>query len=159
MKPTVTLDPKAFKPVLAKLSKQNAAYTARFPGDFAGRQPVHTVYGGAHLFKSDSAKKLGELSIRALSRYAPDAVTFAQAVGMDQALAHKVYDRVVEKLKREAVEDFRLAAALDPNNEAIKSDLTKMMNFRQGKNMSVLMPTGERKPRTDEPLKEEDGVV
>ena len=59
----------------------------------------------------------------------------------------------------EAVEDFRLAAALDPNNEAIKSDLTKMMNFRQGKNMSVLMPTGERKPRTDEPLKEEDGVV
>ena len=108
MKPTITLEPKAFKPVLAKLSKQNAAYMARFPGDFAGRQPVHTVYGGAHLFKSDSAKKLGELSIRALSRYAPDAVTFAQAVGMDQALAHKVYDRVVEKLKREAVEDFRI---------------------------------------------------
>ena len=108
MKPTVTLELKAFKPVLAKLSKQNAAYMARFPGDFAGRQPVHTVYGGAHLFKSDSAKKLGELSIRALSRYAPDAVTFAQAVGMDQALAHKVYDRVVEKLKREAVEDFRI---------------------------------------------------
>jgi tetratricopeptide (TPR) repeat protein len=59
----------------------------------------------------------------------------------------------------EAVEDFRLAAALDPNNEAIKSDLTKMMNFRQGKNTSVPMPTGERKPRPDEPLKEEDGVV
>jgi citrate lyase beta subunit len=108
MKASITLDPKAFKPVLARLSKQNAAYMTRFPGDFAGRQPVHTVYGGAHLFKSDSAKKLGELSVRSLTRYAPDAVTFALAVGMDESLAHKVYDRVVEKLKREAVEDFRI---------------------------------------------------
>lgn len=108
MKPTVTLDPKALKPVLAKLSKENAAHAARFPGDFAGRQPVHTVYGGAHLFKSDSAVKLGELALRALSRYASDGVTLARAVGMDESLAHKVYDRVVEKLKREPVEDFRI---------------------------------------------------
>lgn len=108
MKPSITLDPKLSKPVLAALSKKNAAHSALFPGDFAGRQPVHTVYGGAHLFKSDSAKKLGELSIRALTRYAPDAVTFARAVGMDEAISHKVYDRVVDKLKREAVEDFRI---------------------------------------------------
>jgi len=108
MKPTVTLEPKALKPVLAKLSKENAAHAARFPGDFAGRQPVHTVYGGAHLFKSDSAVKLGELALRALSRYASDGVTLARAVGMDEALAHKVYDRVVDKLKREPVEDFRI---------------------------------------------------
>jgi citrate lyase beta subunit len=108
MKPSITLDPKASKPVLAALSKKNAAHAARFPGDFAGRQPVHTVYGGAHLFKSDSAKKLGELAIRSLTRYAPDAATFALALGMDKAIAHKVYDRVVDKLKREAVEDFRI---------------------------------------------------
>jgi citrate lyase beta subunit len=108
MKPQTTLDPKATKPVFAALSRRNAVHAARFPGDFAGRQPVHTVYGGAHLFKSDSAKKLGELSIRALTRYAPDAVTFARAVGMDDAIAHAVYDRVVNKLKHEAVEDFRI---------------------------------------------------
>ncbi|HEX4048019.1 MAG TPA: phosphoenolpyruvate kinase [Elusimicrobiota bacterium] len=108
MKPSTALDPKTSKPVLAALSCKNAAHAARFPGDFAGRQPVHTVYGGAHLFKSDSAKKLGELSIRALTRYAPDAVTFARAVGMNEAVAHAVYDRVVDKLKREAVEDFRI---------------------------------------------------
>lgn len=46
------------------------------------RQPVHTVYGGAHLFKGDTAKKLGGLAIRALDAYAPDAVTFARAVGL-----------------------------------------------------------------------------
>ena len=108
MKPSITLEKSLSAPVLAALSKKNAAYAARFPGDFAGRQPVHTVYGGAHLFKSDSAKKLGELSIRSLTRYAPDAVTFALAVGMDEAIAHAVYDRVVHKLKTEAVEDFRI---------------------------------------------------
>ena len=108
MKPQTTLEPKALKPVFAALSRRNAAYAARFPGDFAGRQPVHTVYGGAHLFKSDSAQKLGELAIRALARCAPDAVTFARAVGLDESLAHAVYDRVVDKLKREPVEDFRI---------------------------------------------------
>ena len=96
------------KPALAALAKQNAAYARRFPGDYAGRQPVHTVYGGAHLFKSDSAPKLGELALRALSRYAPDAKTFAFAIGLDERLSRKVYDRVVDKLKREPVEDFRI---------------------------------------------------
>jgi citrate lyase beta subunit len=108
MKPTVTIDAKLSKPVLAALSRKNAAHAARFPGDFAGRQPVHTVYGGAHLFKSDSAKKLGELALRSLTRYAPDPATFALAVGMDGEIARTVYDRVVDKLKREAVEDFRI---------------------------------------------------
>ncbi len=108
MKPQATLDPKAVKSAFLSLTKKNDLHQKRYPGDAFGRQPVHTVYGGAHLFKSDSAKKLGELSLRALSRYAPDAVTFSRAVGMDEVLALKVYDRVVEKLKREAVEDFRI---------------------------------------------------
>jgi citrate lyase beta subunit len=108
MKPAITLDSALSNSVLAALSRKNALHAARFPGDFAGRQPVHTVYGGAHLFKSDSAKKLGELSIRALARYAPDAATFALAVGMDENIARAVYDRVADKLKSEAVEDFRI---------------------------------------------------
>ncbi len=108
MKPSSTLDPKALKSVFSALAKQNLLHLKRYPGDAFGRQPVHSVYGGAHLFKFDSAKKLGELSLRALARYAPDAITFARAVGMDEALALTVYDRVVDKLKREAVEDFRI---------------------------------------------------
>ena len=108
MKPQATLDPKALKATLSSLAKQNFLHTKRFPGDAFGRQPVHTVYGGAHLFKSDTAVKLGELALRSLSRYAPDPITFSRAVNMDEVLALKVYDRVVEKLKREAVEDFRI---------------------------------------------------
>jgi citrate lyase beta subunit len=102
------LDPKTIKSAFSALTKRNAAHMKRYPGDSFARQPVHTVYGGAHLFKSDLAKKLGELSLRSLSRYAPDAITFSRALGIEETLAMKVYDRVVDKLKREAVEDFRI---------------------------------------------------
>lgn len=91
--------------------RQKAAQTAlasRFAGESGRRQPVHTVYGGAHLFKSDSAAKLGGLALRTLDEYAPDAASFAAAIGIDAKLAEKVYPRVVAKLKKEPVEDFRI---------------------------------------------------
>ena len=79
-----------------------------YPGDSGARQAVHTVYGGAHLFTADTARKLGELALRSLDTYAPDATTFAEAIGLRGDLADTVYARVKEKLKREAVEDFRI---------------------------------------------------
>jgi citrate lyase beta subunit len=79
-----------------------------YPGDSGARQPVHTVYGGAHLFTADTARKLGELAVRSLDTYAPDAATFGEAIGIKGDLAPKVYERVREKLTREAVEDFRI---------------------------------------------------
>jgi citrate lyase beta subunit len=66
------------------------------------------VYGGAHLFRADSARKLGDLALRALDDYAPDARSFAEALGLDAALADTVYARVRAKLAREPVEDFRI---------------------------------------------------
>lgn len=108
MKPQTSLEPKTLKTALSALSRKHAASTAGGWAEEPARRPVHVVYGGAHLFKSDSARKLGELALRSLSRYAPDAITFARAVGLDEALAHKVYDRVVSKLKSEPVEDYRI---------------------------------------------------
>jgi citrate lyase beta subunit len=72
------------------------------------RQPVHVVYGGAHLFKSDTPRRLGKLAERALADYAPEAAALAQAVGIRGDLAATVYERVVEKLRREPVEDYRI---------------------------------------------------
>lgn len=74
----------------------------------ARRQPIHTVYGGAHLFRADTAAKLGAAAVKALDAHAPDAETLAAAVGMSAATAERVYARVREKLGREPVEDFRL---------------------------------------------------
>lgn len=72
------------------------------------RQPIHTVYGGAHLFKADTAARLGATALRVLDEFAPDAETLATALDLPADAAGRVYARVKEKLTREAVEDFRL---------------------------------------------------
>lgn len=92
----------------APLDSALVKFASRFPGDSPARQPVHTVYGGAQLFKSDTPRKLGVLALRSLEQYAPDAATLAGAIGLDAAQAGMVYARVVEKLQREPVEDFRI---------------------------------------------------
>src|SRR5688572_31267745 len=93
---------------LERVDRAQSRFSRRYPGDSGARQAVHTVYGGAHLFSADTAKKLGELALRSLDAYAPDANTFAEAIGLRGELAGKVYDRVRDKLRREAVEDFRI---------------------------------------------------
>ena len=112
-----------------RLRAANEEFTSHYKGETGRRQPVHTVYGGAHLFKSDSASRLGSLARRSLDQFAPDFITFARAInlpGSDELpetlegatelvnknkaawLAHTIYQRVGEKLQREPVEDFRI---------------------------------------------------
>src|SRR5918998_3898404 len=64
------------------LQQANEEFTRHYPGETGLRQPVHTVYGGAHLFKSDSAKRLGSLAQRSLDQFAPDFVAFARAIDL-----------------------------------------------------------------------------
>jgi citrate lyase beta subunit len=103
-----SLSEKKLQKALGRVKRKQARVVERYPGDSGARQPVHTVYGGAHLFASDTATKLGQLALRALEAFAADAGTFAEAIGMPGELASKVYDRVHEKLRREPVEDFRI---------------------------------------------------
>ncbi|HKP45136.1 MAG TPA: hypothetical protein VJT50_00935, partial [Pyrinomonadaceae bacterium] len=130
----------ALRDLTGRLSEVNTAFAAEYPGESGRRQPVHTVYGGAHLFKSDSAARLGGLAQRSLDQFAPDFIAFANALRLTGAeelpesneagnalktnletnsnslrkqnksawLAHTIYDRVNEKLRREPVEDFRI---------------------------------------------------
>jgi citrate lyase beta subunit len=103
-----TIPDNAFATFVDALDKANELVAERFPGEITKRQPVHTVYGGAHLFKADAAKKLGAVALRALQEYAPDASALAEAIGLDREIAGRIYPRVVDKLTREPVEDFRL---------------------------------------------------
>jgi citrate lyase beta subunit len=105
-----TLTPENLAPVVATLAAENRAFMATYPGESDRRQAVHTVYGGAHLFKADSTGKLGEVALRSLRDYAPDANSLKRVLGenWEPAFAEKLYSRIVEKLKREPVEDFRL---------------------------------------------------
>jgi citrate lyase beta subunit len=93
---------------LRLLEQANQAFRKLRPGDSGARRPVHVVYGGAHLFRADVCRKLGEIALRSLAEYAPDADTLAAVTGMESALAAEVYPRVAEKLRQEPVEDYRI---------------------------------------------------
>ncbi|MGB9244721.1 MAG: hypothetical protein WCC03_15325 [Candidatus Acidiferrales bacterium] len=135
-----TLRPELVQEMTVWLEQAHKSFQKRYPGSTGARQPVHTVYGGAHLFRADTAKRLGEAALRSLDEFAPDFVTFAKVLELPGAdrlpesseaaaviaksmesdagavraenrpawFAFTIYRRVREKLKREAVEDFRI---------------------------------------------------
>jgi len=94
---------------VAALREANLAFAAAHPGESPGRQPVHTVYGGAQLFAADTVTKLGSVALRALDTYAPDPATLGKALGISDHPALATIDkRVRDKLSREPIEDFRI---------------------------------------------------
>jgi citrate lyase beta subunit len=70
------------------------------------REPVHTVYVGAHLFHAQLISHWGELALQVLRMYAPDPQALAAA--LDYACGDDVYARVIDKIRREPVEDLRI---------------------------------------------------
>jgi citrate lyase beta subunit len=125
--------------LLNSLKSANLEFQQIYPGDKPDRQPVHTVYGGANLFKSDTCVKIGEVALKNLQTYAPNFVVLAKTLclqGHDALpasekkiekltkklnklteaqrkrepawLSYLVYNKIIQKLKTEAVEDFRI---------------------------------------------------
>jgi citrate lyase beta subunit len=90
------------------LAEVDRRFAERFPGESGERQPVHTVYGGAQLFEARTARKLGELALRALHDHAGDGATLARALGIEDARPDELFERVRSKLEREPVEDYRI---------------------------------------------------
>jgi citrate lyase beta subunit len=106
--PRVRLTDGDLQPLIERLIRADSAHRSAFPGDSGERQPVHVVYGGAHLFKAGTAARLGAIALEALRSYAVDAADFAECLGIAPALADAVYSRVLRKLQREPIEDYRL---------------------------------------------------
>jgi len=106
----MTLDESSIKNILSNLEKANLQLKEIYSGENADRQPVQTVYGGAQLFKCTTIKKMGELALKSFKEYAPDKNVFAKALGLHSknVLIDRVYNKVIDKLKNEAVEDFRI---------------------------------------------------
>lgn len=106
--PETTLNPATLRTVRSQVRRANAALTRWHPGDRGERQPVHVVYGGAHLFTPDTVQKVGRLALERFEALAPDPEALAQALELDVALARQLHPRVLEKLRREPVEDYRI---------------------------------------------------
>lgn len=68
-----------------ELAASNGDFKSHYPADSSDRQQVHTVYGGANLFKAGFASKLGDIALKTLDTYAPDFGVFARALGLPGA--------------------------------------------------------------------------
>ncbi len=104
-----TLEPVMIADATAALREANIVFAKSHPGEKAGRQPVHTVYGGAQLFAADSVPKLGSIALRAMNQYAADSSALGRALGiLDHSALSTIDERVRDKLAREPIEDFRI---------------------------------------------------
>jgi hypothetical protein len=104
-----SLDPGHIADAAAALREANLAFSRRQPGDPAGRQPVHTVYGGAQLFSPETVGKIGAVARASMAEYAPTPVELGKALGIAAGPSlDTIHARVREKLAREPVEDFRV---------------------------------------------------
>ena len=106
--PPLSLRANDINHLLASLEGAWAEHGHLDPGDAARRQPVHVLAGGAHLFKRDTAAKLGRIARAYLDRYAGDAAALGDAFGgaLAPAFAESVFARLSDKLAREPVECF-----------------------------------------------------
>ena len=84
--------------LLSQLKIANLKFQQIYPGDKPDRQPVHTVYGGANLFKSDTCVKMGEIALKNLQNYAPNFMVLADVLQLKGFLDLPSSDKKIEKL-------------------------------------------------------------
>ena len=99
---TKTFSDSLLKNLFSKLEKSDSSFILH-PSSF--RNPVHVVYGGAHLFKSDTPQKLGVIAIRSLETYAPNFAEFARAMWLNGADTLPQYDDAIQNLEFQFVEN------------------------------------------------------
>src|SRR5580704_7863990 len=80
-----SLSQSVYRAAMGTLDEAYASFAHRYHGETGRRQPVHTVYGGAHLFQAGTARRLGDIALATFAEYAPDAFTFARAAGFPGA--------------------------------------------------------------------------
>ena len=127
------LSQQKLKELFRSLEIANENHRSIYPSNSNIQQPIHTVYGGAHLFKANLVQKLGDAAKKIFLDYAPDPVVLSQALQLKgwnklpenpagkkwlleqlpenyepSWLAETVWNRILKKLECEPVEDFRI---------------------------------------------------
>ncbi|MEJ7861174.1 MAG: hypothetical protein WKF90_06000 [Pyrinomonadaceae bacterium] len=96
-----TFSENALRNIYLKLDKQNGS--AQISG--TNRAPVHVVYGGAHLFKSNTPQKFGKIALGSLAKFAPNFAQFAQAMWLKGADTLPHSDNVIADLEFQLIEN------------------------------------------------------
>lgn len=142
----LTLDEKSLEKIYSRLKIVNTFHKEIYPGDSPERQPVQTVYGGAQLFKFNTAIRMGELALKAFLENASGVNEFVAALNLDSndILTEKVYFKIKEKLKREPVEDFRIdfedGFGIRPDKEEDETAAAAAVETAKGMTENTLPP-------------------
>jgi citrate lyase beta subunit len=156
MSPSPTLSSEDVARAAADLARANAAIAAAYPGETADRQPVHTVYGGAHLFRSDTARRLGAAALRSIEEFGLTPRALTDLFGIPESLAPTVHARMLEKLGSQPIEDLRIdfedGYGNRPDDEEDEEAVRAAREVALGARAGTLPPyVGIRiKPLTDE---------
>lgn len=86
--------------VLKDLRKANSEFQKIYPGELPDRQPVHTVYGGANLFKSDTTQKMGQVALKNFLTYAPDFTDLASVLNFKDSELLPKDKNEIERIKK-----------------------------------------------------------
>jgi citrate lyase beta subunit len=70
--------------------------------------PSHVVYGGAHLFGTQTIDKLEQIARAGFETYLPDSDALAAVFGVAPAHAEEIHRRVDAQLRRQPVADCRI---------------------------------------------------
>ena len=87
--------------ILGQLKIANLQFQQTYPGDKPDRQPVHTVYGGANLFKSDTCIKMGGIALKSLQTYAPNFVALADVLHLEGFVHLPSSEKKIERLVKD----------------------------------------------------------
>ena len=108
------LDQNKTSGILKQLAGANRSFEENYPGKSLRRQPVQTFYEGAHLFKADSAKNFAQLANKSLTDFAPDFVSFANALGLKDVESLPDNNAAIDALLTEIQNN-----GIDPKNSAV----------------------------------------
>lgn len=91
-----------------RLSGVDSILANRYGGDSRGRQPVHTCYVPADRYHANAHQEWANQAVETISKFAPNASTFANAVGLPEFVVEQWWDRLTDKLEKEPIEDLRV---------------------------------------------------
>jgi citrate lyase beta subunit len=91
-----------YESIIQRITPESPSFPVR-------KQPIHTLYGGAHLFNTSTPLKVKEIAQRYFSNYLPNPAELSSIFHIiDEHLARELHERTSVQLNSHCLEDYRV---------------------------------------------------
>ena len=91
-----------FKSIIERIPSEAPCFPVR-------KQPMHTLYGGAHLFSKSTPGKVKEIALKYFSAYIRNPSDLSSIINIhDDKIAEELFKKVSAKLNAACLEDYRI---------------------------------------------------